>query len=174
MKVVDGGGKWGTVAQHHMKHTSSRPLSEGDEVFLGTHHPKLDDKGRLFLPAKFREQLQGGLVMTKGHEHSLLVFPRHEFETYAAALQAAPQSNKAARDYVRVVLAAASDEIPDRQGRVTVPGTLRAYAGLRKDCIVIGTGARIEIWDSERWAEYIGDQEDVYADLSEEVVPGVM
>ena len=143
-------------------------------MFLGTHHPKLDDKGRLFLPAKFREQLQGGLVMTKGHERCIFVFPREAFMAFAERLQAAPLSSKDARDYMRVMLSAASDEIPDRQGRVTIPATLRTWADLNKECVVIGAGARVEIWDGGRWDEYMGDSEPAYADLSEEVVPGVM
>lgn len=143
-------------------------------MFLGTHHPKLDDKGRIFLPAKFRELLQGGLVMTKGQEHCLYVFPRDEFTVYAQQLQSAPLSSKGARDYIRVLLSGASDEIPDRQGRVTIPAPLRAYADLAKECVVIGTGSHVEIWDSTRWADYLETNEPVYAELSEEVVPGVM
>lgn len=143
-------------------------------MFLGTHHPKLDDKGRLFLPAKFRELLQGGLVMTKGQEHCLYVFPKDEFVAYATKLQSAPLSSKNARDYTRMLLSGASDEIPDRQGRVTVPASLRSYAGLTKECVVIGSGSRVEIWDSQRWDDYLGANEPVYAELSEEVVPGVM
>lgn len=143
-------------------------------MFLGTHHPKLDDKGRLFLPARFREPLQGGLVITKGQERCLYVFPREDFLAYARQLQAAPLSSKGARDYVRVLLSGASDELPDRQGRVTVPATLREYAGLQKDCVVIGAGARVEIWDAARWADYLEPSEGAYADLSEEVLPGLM
>lgn len=141
-------------------------------MFLGTHYPKLDDKGRLFLPAKFREPLQGGLVITKGQEHSLFVFPREDFFAYARRFEDAPLSSKGTRDYVRVLLSGASDELPDRQGRITVPPTLREYAGLSKECVVIGAGSRVEIWDSQRWADYLGPSEGAYADLSEEVLPG--
>jgi MraZ protein len=143
-------------------------------VFLGTHYPKLDDKGRLFLPARYREPLQGGLVITKGQERCLYVFPREDFLAYARQMQAAPLSSKKARDYVRVLLSGASDELPDRQGRVTVPPPLREYAGLHKECVVIGAGARVEIWDAERWAEYLGPSEGAFAELSEEVLPGLM
>jgi len=143
-------------------------------MFLGTHHPKLDEKGRLFLPAKFREQLQGGLVMAKGQEHCIYVFPRDDFLAYANRMQAAPLSSKSARDYMRVLLSGASDELPDRQGRVTIPAPLRSYAGLNKDCVVIGAGSRVEIWDSARWDGYLGSSETEYADLSDEVVPGLM
>lgn len=143
-------------------------------MFLGTHYPKLDDKGRLFLPAKFREDLQGGLVMTKGQEHCLYVFPREEFLAYAEQLQAAPLSNRRARDYLRVLNSGAADEIPDRQGRISIPAPLRAWANLNKECVVIGSGARVEIWDSEQWDDYLSQTEQAYADLSEEVVPGLM
>lgn len=143
-------------------------------MFLGTHYPKLDDKGRLFLPARYREPLQGGLVITKGQERCLYVFPREDFLAYARQMQAAPLSSKKARDYVRVLLSGASDELPDRQGRVTVPPPLREYAGLQKECVVIGAGARVEIWDAERWSEYLGPSEGAFAELSEEVLPGLM
>ena len=142
-------------------------------MFLGTHYPKLDDKGRLFLPAKFRDALQGGLVITKGQEHSLYVFPRQEFLSYAARFESAPLSSKRARDYVRVLHSGASDEMPDRQGRITIPAPLREYAGLSKDCVVIGAGARVEIWDAGAWSEYLDTSESDYAELSEEVLPGL-
>jgi len=143
-------------------------------VFLGTHHPRLDDKGRLFLPAKFRELLAGGIVITKGQEHCLFVFPREEFLRVTAAMREAPLSNKDARDYIRVFLSGASDEVPDRQGRITVPAPLREYAGLAKECVVIGTGSRVEIWDATAWSEYLESNEGTFAQLSEEVLPGLL
>jgi MraZ protein len=142
-------------------------------MFLGEHFPKLDDKGRLFLPAKFRDALQGGLVITKGQEHALFVFPRQEFIDYARRFESVPLSNKPARDYVRVLLSGASDELPDRQGRITIPMTLRQYAGLSKECAVVGAGSRVEIWDLAKWSTYRETTEDAYAELSEEVLPGV-
>lgn len=143
-------------------------------MFLGTHHPRLDDKGRLFLPAKFRELLAGGIVITKGQEHCLFVFPREEFLRVTAAMREAPLSNKDARDYIRVFLSGASDEVPDRQGRITVPAPLREYAGLAKECVVIGTGSRVEIWDATAWSEYLESNEGTFAELSEEVLPGLL
>lgn len=143
-------------------------------MFLGTHHPKLDDKGRLFLPAKFREPLQGGLVMTKGQEHCLYVFAREDFLALTQQMQNAPLSSKSARDYMRVLLSGASDELPDRQGRVTIPAPLRAYADLNKECVVIGAGVRVEIWDQANWQEYLTQSERAYSEISEEVLPGLM
>lgn len=141
-------------------------------MFLGTHHPRLDDKGRLFLPARFRDQLAEGLVVTRGQEHCLYVFARDTFEEMARQMSAAPFTNEPARALGRVFFAGASDEVPDKQGRITVPADLRAWAGLSKDCAVIGANDRIEIWDSARWQAYLDQQADVFASLSSEVVPG--
>ncbi len=143
-------------------------------MFLGTHTPRLDDKGRLFLPAKFREKLAGGLVVTRGQERCLYVFPMDEFVSITEQMRQAPTTSRRVRDFMRVFLSGASDEIPDKQGRVTIPGPLRDYAGLTKDCTVIGAGSRIEVWDTEAWSDYLASTEQAYSDQSEEVVPGLM
>ena len=140
-------------------------------MFLGTHAPKLDEKGRLILPAKFREELAGGVVLTRGQEHCLYAFTAAEFERMYAQLREAPLAQKQARDYVRVMLSGADSQIPDKQGRITLPAPLRAYAGLKKDLAVIGAGARVEIWDSESWNTYLAAQEQVFADTAEEIIP---
>ena len=143
-------------------------------MFLGTHSPRLDDKGRMFLPAKYREDLADGVVITKGQERCLYVFPAEEFARITEALRAAPVTAKAVRDYSRVFFASASDEIPDKQGRVTIPQGLRDYAGLQRECVVIGANNRLEIWDSAAWAAYLAGQEDAFSTASEEVLPGVL
>lgn len=142
-------------------------------MFLGTHAPKLDEKGRLFLPARFREELAGGVVITKGQERCLYVFKRADFVSTAERLQNAPITAKAVRDYSRVFFASAFDDVPDKQGRVTVPAALRAYAGLSKDCVVIGANTRLEIWDASSWAAYEQEKEQAFSEQEEEVVPGV-
>jgi MraZ protein len=143
-------------------------------MFLGTHSPRLDDKGRLFLPAKYRDELANGLVLTKGQERCLYVFPVAEFGRITEALRTAPVTAKAVRDYSRVFFASASDEIPDKQGRVTIPASLREYAALDRDCVVIGANTRLEIWDAGAWASYLERQEDAFSDASQEVLPGVL
>ncbi len=149
-------------------------LGEGREImFLGTHEPRLDEKGRLILPAKFREELSPGLVITKGQERCLYVFPAQEFLEITQTLKQAPVTAKAARDYMRVMFAGAHDEIPDRQGRITIPQGLRTYAGLEKECVVIGANTRVEIWDSKSWNAYLADREKGFAEVSEEVFPGL-
>lgn len=142
-------------------------------MFLGTHTPRLDDKGRLFLPAKFRDDLQGGLVITKGQDRCLFVWSRGDFEALTERVRQAPFTNKASRDFLRVLFSGASDEIPDKQGRITIPPVLRQYARLRRDCVVIGAMDRVEIWDSEAWASYSAEHEESFASMSEEVIDGV-
>jgi MraZ protein len=143
-------------------------------VFLGTHTPRLDEKGRLILPAKYREELAPGLVLTKGQERCLYVFPQPEFARITEALRTAPVTAKAVRDYSRVFFASASDELPDKQGRITIPPGLRQYAALDRDCVVIGANTRLEIWDAAAWDAYLSQQEDAFSEASEEVLPGVL
>jgi MraZ protein len=141
-------------------------------VFLGTYSPRLDEKGRLFLPAKFRDELAEGLVMTKGQERCLYVFATSEFARLTDRLREAPLSVKGARDYSRVFFASAHDDVPDKQGRVVVPQPLRDYAGLDRDCTVIGANTHVEIWSTDAWTAYLAAQEDQFSSLSEEVLPG--
>jgi len=143
-------------------------------MFFGTYTPRLDDKGRLFLPAKFRDELSEGLVVTRGQERCLNVWSMQDFSTVTDRLKDTPITSKTSRDYVRMLFAGASNETPDKQGRITVPPMLREYASLAKDCVVIGAMNRIEIWDATAWQTYSDSQEQAFADLSEEVFPGVM
>ncbi|MDJ0313256.1 division/cell wall cluster transcriptional repressor MraZ [Arthrobacter sp. H35-D1] len=142
-------------------------------MFLGTHSPRLDEKGRIILPAKFREELASGLVLTKGQENCIYVFSAREFEKVLTQMQDAPLSNMAARDYIRIFLSGASDEVPDKQGRVTIPATLRAYAGLEKELVVIGAGSRAEIWDATAWNEYLAAKETAFSATDEIAIPGI-
>ena len=140
-------------------------------MLMGTYTPKLDDKGRLFLPAKFRDQLTEGLVVTRGQERCLTVWPMRAFAQLAGQAQEAPVTDKAVRDYTRLLFAGASDDQPDKQGRLTIPPMLREYASLSKDVIVIGVGNRLEIWDAARWQDYSDGREQAFSDLSDEVFP---
>ena len=141
-------------------------------MFLGTYAPRLDDKGRFVLPAKYRDGLAAGLVLTKGQDRSIVVWPAAEFTAYAERLAEASRSDAKVRAYQRVLFSGASDEIPDRQGRITLPTTLREYAGLDRDVVVVGRNATAEIWDAATWATYLASQEDDCSELSEGVIPG--
>jgi MraZ protein len=143
-------------------------------MFLGTHTPRLDDKGRLALPARFRPELEGGVVICKGQERCLSIYPAAEFARVTEGLKNAPVTDRRVRDYSRVLFASASDETPDGQGRVRIPPMLRDYAGLTKDCVVIGANTRLEVWDSAAWQSYLETAEPGFADIAEEVMPGVL
>ncbi len=142
-------------------------------MFLGTHTPRLDDKGRLVLPAKFREELAAGVVLSKGQDHSVVVWPVAEFSDYAERIREASRTDAKARAYSRVLFSAAFDEHVDKQGRVSLPGTLREYADLDRDVVVVGNHATVEIWNPQQWERYLQRQEADFADLSQEVVPGL-
>lgn len=142
-------------------------------MFLGTYAPRLDEKGRIILPAKFRDELESGIVVTRGQERCLYVFSTKDFEEVHDRIRQAPITSKQARDYLRVFLSGANAEVPDKQHRVTIPAQLRAYAGLDRDVTVIGAGNRAEIWDTAAWETYYAEQESGFAETAEEVIPGL-
>lgn len=126
-------------------------------MFVGTHTPRLDEKGRLFLPAKYREEVADGVVLTKGKDRCLSVFTAAEFARQASELETAERTaatdvdKKRTRMQTRQFFGSASDETPDRQGRITIPVLLREYAGLDRQCTVVGANNRLEIWDTAAW-----------------------
>ena len=139
-------------------------------MFLGTHTPKLDDKGRLILPAKFREPLGDGLVMTKGQERCVVIWPNDRFQDYAEGLRERSLNNEKVRAFTRVFFSSAFDDSADKQGRVTIPAPLREWAGLDRELVVVGADTRIEVWDIVAWNQYLAVQEPGFATLDEDVV----
>lgn len=137
--------------------------------FLGTHTPKLDEKGRFFLPAKFREPLTGGLVVTKGQERCLVIQTPMAFKAMADRFYAGSPTVQQVRNFQRIVFAGASEQIPDKQGRVSIPPLLRAYAGLDKEIVVIGVGDRIEVWDQTAWLDFEAGQDEAFSALDGEI-----
>lgn len=142
-------------------------------LLLGTYTPKMDAKGRMALPAKFRTELGQGLVMTRGQERCVSLLPVDEFRRMAVRIQRTSMGNKAARDYLRVFLSGAVDQTPDRQGRILVPPMLRDYARLTSKVVVIGVGTRAEIWDQDAWQTYLDSKEQGYSDIADDVLPAV-
>lgn len=142
-------------------------------MFLGTYAPKLDEKGRVILPAKFRDELAAGMVVTRGQERCLYVFSQREFESIHEKMRQAPVTSKQTRDFMRLFLSGANQETPDKQNRVTIPANLREYAALDRDLTVIGAGNRAEIWDTEAWNTYYANTESDFANTTEEVIPGL-
>ena len=121
-------------------------------MFFGSYTHNFDDKSRLTLPAKYREGLEGGVVVTKGADHCLYVFPRAVWEPFAEKLNNLPLADPSARRFVRLMFAGAADAVPDRQGRILIPPALRTYANLAGDqAVIIGLSKRLEIWNPEQW-----------------------
>lgn len=153
---------------------AAQPQQSGtgaEVMLLGTYSPKIDMKGRMALPAKFRSQLGPGVVMARGQERCVYLFPQEEFRRVAMQIQRTSLGNKAAREYLRVFLSGAVDQTPDKQGRVLVPQMLRDYAKLGDDIVVIGVGTRAEIWNRQAWDQYLADNEQGYSDIANDVLP---
>lgn len=142
-------------------------------LLLGTYTPKIDAKGRMALPAKFRSQLGQGLVMARGQERCVYLLSFDEFRRIASQIQRVSVGNKAAREYLRVFLSGAVDQQPDKQGRVLVPQMLRDYANLGSDVVVIGVGTRAELWNKDTWESYLAEKEEGYSDIADDVLPEV-
>ena len=121
-------------------------------MFLGEFSHNFDEKGRLTIPAKFRDELAGGLVITRGIDRCLFVFPSLVWNGLAERIAKLPITEHNARNFVRLMFSSAADFIPDRQGRVLVPQGLREYAGLDSEAVVIGLYNRLEIWEPTQWA----------------------
>ena len=143
-------------------------------LFLGTFYPRLDDKGRLIVPAKYRAGLAGGLVIAKGQENCLNVFPMAEFVALTDKLRTASFTDEASRVYQRILFSSAHDCEPDSQHRVSIPTDLRLYAGLDRDLAVLGSNNRLEIWDSTAWATWQERADPIFSATASEVVPGVL
>ena len=139
--------------------------------FMGTYTPKLDDKGRLILPAKFRDRLAEGLVVTQGQEKCLDVFPSDVFMEEANRARAKGMTSRSGRDQIRMLFSSAEEVVPDKQGRVAIPVPLREYAAISRDVIVIGAMDRVEIWEPSRWRDYNAAAQENFAELDEDDRP---
>ena len=122
-------------------------------MFLGRHAHTLDAKGRLAIPARFRDALADGLVLTRGIDRCLSLYPMPTWRALAEKVGALPITDADARNFRRMVFAEAVDLALDAQGRILVPPELRRYAGLERDALVVGVDASIEIWSPAGWAQ---------------------
>lgn len=138
-------------------------------MFLGEYQHTLDAKGRISLPAKFRLQMTGKVVVAQGIDRNLYVYEAEEYEKFVAKLLAREDFNPAVRK-LRAFFTAGADEIElDSAGRVAIKASLREYAGLTKDVVVTGNGSRIDIWDAARWQEYKASAAESIDDLAQEL-----
>jgi MraZ protein len=122
-------------------------------MFLGEAEHSLDDKGRVVLPAKYRDELVDGAVIAKGRGDCLFIYSTEEFERVAQDLREKSKEGPKGLAMARSFFSGAEAINPDKQGRVAIPPKLRQYAGLQRDVVVAGVFSRIEIWDRQRWAD---------------------
>ena len=142
-------------------------------MFLGAFVHTIDGKGRLTIPAKFRDDLAAGLVVTRGIDRCLTIYPMEEWERLAEKVSALPMTDRRARAFRRLVFADAADVIPDKQGRVLIPPRLREYAGLDGQVVVTGLDTYIEAWNPDAWEDERGRVEVEDADIEEWAVLGI-
>jgi MraZ protein len=136
-------------------------------MFLGEYSHSVDDKGRVVMPSKFRGELGDGLVITKGQERCLYVFPNDRWDTEADKVRKLPRTDRRNRSYSRAFFASASNQTLDKAGRCQIPENLRSYADLGKDVTVIGVADRVEIWNPKAWDAEAQEGDDFYADIQE-------
>lgn len=139
-------------------------------MFMGEFEHSLDTKGRLTVPAKFRDELGDSFVVTRGLDKCLFVYSREEWQILEAKLKSLPMTRSDARSFVRFFFSGASECELDKQGRILLPQKLRDYAQLEKDCTLLGVSNRVEIWDSTIWTNYANDAETSFADIAENLV----
>ena len=123
-------------------------------MLLGEYNHNLDTKGRMAIPAKFRDKLTAGAIITRGIDDCLFVFAPAEWEELVKKLMALPLAQANSRAFVRLMLAGATDVSLDGQGRILIPDYLRKYAGLKKEAVVAGLYNRVEVWDKDAWQSY--------------------
>lgn len=131
-------------------------------MFMSEYNHTIDPKGRLIIPAKFRDQLGDEFVVTKGMDGCLFVFTNSDWSAFEEKLTSLPLTNKPARKFARHFLSGAAEVELDKQGRILLPSNLREHAGLEKDVVLVGVGSRIEIWSKAAW-----DDENEDTDIDE-------
>ncbi len=138
-------------------------------MFLGEHRHALDAKGRLIFPARMRSALGDKVVIQKGIDPCLYVLPPDEWDRLVARVSTLPTTRPEARRYSRFFFSQAESERIDKQGRLTIPASFREYAGLQRDVVVVGAGARVEIWDATRWDGHRSETEAGVEDLAKDL-----
>lgn len=137
---------------------------------MGEYKHNLDTKGRIIVPSKFRELLDEQFVITRGLDRCLFAYTEDEWSRIEEKLKALPLTKKDARKFTRLFFSGATNVEIDKQGRINIPQNLREYAGLSKECTVIGVSSRIEIWDSAAWEDFYTESEDNFEDIAEDLI----
>ncbi len=135
-------------------------------MFFGEFNHTIDTKGRVSVPAKFREQLGDSFILTKGLDNCLFIYPQNEWKVLEDKLKQLPLTNRDARAFVRFFFSGATECEFDNQGRIRIPNNLREYAELEKEAVMIGVATRIEIWSQKRWNDYNNDSNLSYDEIA--------
>lgn len=151
--MVGSGAKWIKISTKEVK-----------ILFIGEYRHSLDTKGRVIVPAKFRDGLGDKFVVTKGLDGCLFAYSKEEWTNFENKIKTLPLTNKDARAFVRFFFSGAVECEIDKQGRTLIPPMLRDYANLNKDLVIIGVSTRVEIWSQEKWDNY-SEAEDLEADV---------
>ena len=138
-------------------------------MFIGEYSYTIDEKGRIGTPPKYRPQLAEGVIVTRGLDNCLFMYPKKEWEIIAEKLGGMPTTDKSARDYARLMLAKAMEVVPDKLGRMVLPQYLRDLAGLKKNIVIAGLYNRIEIWNEDSWKKYEKDIEKNSSDIADKL-----
>ena len=138
-------------------------------MLLGEYEHSIDTKGRIAMPAKLREGLGGKFIITKGLDGCLFVYAMDEWQRMEQKLASLPMSRKTARDFTRFLFGGACEGECDKQGRVLLPASLRRYAGLERDAVIVGVGSRAEIWDAAKWQQYNEESAEDVNELAEQL-----
>ena len=136
-------------------------------MFMGEYHHKLDNKGRLIIPAKLRDQIENKMVFTRGLDGCIFGYSMEEWQKIEAKLAKLPLTKGNTRKFMRLFYSGAMESEFDKQGRVNFTSTLKAHAGLIKECVIIGVSDRIEIWAKERWDSFEEEANEDYDDIAE-------
>lgn len=137
---------------------------------MGEYSHTIDAKGRLIIPARFREGLGDKFIVTKGLDNCLFVYPLDEWSALEEKLKSLPFTRADARAFVRFFFSGANECELDKQGRILIPANLREYAQLSKEVVVLGVSSRVEIWSKERWDKYNGMAAENFEEIAEKIV----
>ena len=136
-------------------------------MFIGEYHHTIDEKGRIIIPAKFREELGNNFIITRGIENCLFVYSEENWAKITNKLNSLPFTKKDARTFNRFFMSGATNVELDKQGRVNISKPLIDYASLLKDYVIIGTGDRLEVWSQESWDSFFDSTKDSMSDIAE-------
>lgn len=137
-------------------------------MFMGEYNHTIDEKGRITIPSKLREQLKDNFIITRGIDKCLFVYPKEEWNKVIEKYNSLPNT-KDARNFMRFFLSGATTSEFDKQGRINIANNLIHYASLKKDCVIIGVNERLEIWDKDLWDEFINVNEESFSDIADKL-----